>query len=79
MRSSDTTLRLVQLYLVGGRSTNSYVEMVVSHNEKYEYFEEVLLWKNDEEWNLVKKDLRLLRSFSFVGEYNEVIEDIHPS
>ncbi len=37
-------------------------------------------WKDDKEWDLVigvvKYDLRLLRSFSFVGEYNESVEDI---
>jgi len=38
---------------------------------------EKVKWKDYEEWNLVKNDLRLLRSFSFVGEYNESGEDIH--
>jgi len=38
---------------------------------------EKVKWKDNEEWTLVKNDLRLLRSFSFVGEYNESEEDIH--
>ena len=38
---------------------------------------EKVKWKDDEEWTLVKNDLRLLRSFSFIGEYNESEEDIH--
>jgi len=32
-------------------------------------------WEDDEQWKLVKKDLRLLRSFSFVGEYNKSVGD----
>ncbi len=46
--------------------------LVTMYDENYcdGIFEKVK-WKNDKEWNLVKKDLRLLRSFSFVGEYNE--------
>mmetsp|Transcript_31274 Transcript_31274/g.48933 ORF Transcript_31274/g.48933 Transcript_31274/m.48933 type:complete len:139 (+) Transcript_31274:2-418(+) len=34
---------------------------------------EKVKWENEKEWNLVKKDLRLLRSFSFIGEYNEQV------
>ncbi len=36
-------------------------------------------WTNDKEWNLVKNDLRLIRSFSFIGEYHEPVDDIHSS
>jgi len=37
---------------------------------------EKVKWEDDEQWKLVKKDLRLLRSFSFVGEYNESVKVI---
>ena len=37
---------------------------------------EKVRWKDYKEWNLVKNDLRLLRSFSFVGEFNELVDDI---
>ena len=40
---------------------------------------EKVKWKNDADWKLVKNDLRLLRSFSFVGEYNEPVDDNHSS
>ncbi len=38
---------------------------------------EKVKWEDNEEWKLVKDDLRLLRSFSFVGEHNESVGDIH--
>ncbi len=36
-----------------------------------------VVWKDNEDWNLMKKNLRLVQSFSFLVEYNEPVDDIH--
>jgi len=50
--------------------------LTVIYDEKCSGIFEKVEWKDDEEWKLVKKDLRLVRSFSFVGEYNESVKVI---
>jgi len=42
--------------------------LVLIYDEQCIGIFEKVKWKNDKEWYLVKKDLRLLRSFSFIGE-----------
>ncbi len=59
---------------VQGRVDNSPLTMICG--EKCNKIFEKVKWEDDEQWKLVKKDLRLLRSFSFVREYNELVGDI---
>eukprot|EP00984_Skeletonema_dohrnii_P009097 scaffold3440_cov204-Skeletonema_dohrnii-CCMP3373.AAC.1 len=52
--------------------------LTMIHDEKCSMILEKAVWGEDEEkWNLTRKDLRLLRSFSFVGEYSEPVDGIH--
>jgi hypothetical protein len=64
-----------------GQATNHLLTMI--HDEKCSRILEKVVWGEDEEkWNLTRKDLRLLRSFSFVGEYSEPVDGNgihHPS
>jgi hypothetical protein len=46
-------------------------------DEKCSMILEKVVWEDEEKWNLTRKDLRLLRSFSFVGEYSEPVDGIH--
>mmetsp|Transcript_27114 Transcript_27114/g.45937 ORF Transcript_27114/g.45937 Transcript_27114/m.45937 type:complete len:1130 (-) Transcript_27114:1998-5387(-) len=64
-----------------GQATNNLLTMI--HDEKCSRILEKVVWGEDEEkWNLTRKDLRLSRSFSFVGEYSEPVDGDgihHPS
>eukprot|EP00985_Skeletonema_marinoi_P007783 scaffold3467_cov167-Skeletonema_marinoi.AAC.4 len=64
-----------------GQATNNLLTMI--HDEKCSRILEKVVWGEDEEkWNLTRKDLRLSRSFSFVGEYSEPVDGNgihHPS
>jgi len=65
----------------GAQATNNLLTMI--HDEKCSRILEKVVWGEDEEkWNLTRKDLRLSRSFSFVGEYSEPVDGNgihHPS
>ncbi|KAK1745512.1 hypothetical protein QTG54_003436 [Skeletonema marinoi] len=64
-----------------GQAKNNLLTMI--HDGKCSRILEKVVWGEDEEkWNLTRKDLRLLRSFSFVGEYSEPVDGNgihHPS
>jgi len=64
-----------------GQATNNLLTMI--HDEKCSRILEKVVWGEDEEkWNLTRKDLRLSRSFSFVGENSEPVDGNgihHPS
>eukprot|EP00984_Skeletonema_dohrnii_P031895 scaffold25004_cov144-Skeletonema_dohrnii-CCMP3373.AAC.4 len=64
-----------------GQAKNNLLTMI--HDEKCSRILEKVVWGEDEKkWNLTRKDLRLLRSFSFVGEYSEPVDGDgihHPS
>ncbi len=72
----DNLIDFIEIALGGVDDTR----LTKMNSEKCNGIFEKVRWKEDKEWDLVigvaKYDLRLLRSFSFVGEYNESVEDI---
>ncbi len=60
---------------VEGQAKDNLLTMI--DDDKCSKILKEVVWNDEKEWNTTKKDLRLLRSFSFVGEYNEPVDDIH--
>ncbi len=50
--------------------------LIMISDERCSRILEEVVWKSDEEWNRAKRDLRLARCFTFVGEYSESVDDI---
>jgi len=59
---------------VPGQAKDMLLTMI--DDEKCSKILDKVVWKSGEEWNLTKKALRLVRSFSFLEEYNEPVDDI---
>mmetsp|Transcript_31263 Transcript_31263/g.48909 ORF Transcript_31263/g.48909 Transcript_31263/m.48909 type:complete len:244 (+) Transcript_31263:1-732(+) len=56
-----------------GQAKDSLLSMI--DDEKCRRILGGVVWKDNEDWNLVKKNLRLVQSLSFLEEYNSVQEN----